>query len=335
MRIAVDAMGGDFAPRETVDGVVQAAASLPSVTQVFLVGEQAAIERELARFPSVSPKIAIRHASEVVAMDESPAQAIRRKRDSSIGRAIEMVKQGEADAVVSAGNTGGIVVAATLKLRTLPGVERPALATVFPTRGRPCILLDAGANVECRPTMLAQFAVMGSVYSRIIMGQTRPVVGLLSIGGEEGKGTEVTKEAFRLIEKSHLSFRGNVEGHDLFEGETDVIVCDGFVGNVVLKTAESLARMIVFWMRSEFKKSLIRRCGALMLYAGFKTLKARLDPEIHGGAPLLGVNGICIKAHGSSKARAVYFAIRVASESVHHRLNQAIVEEVARLGGIA
>jgi glycerol-3-phosphate acyltransferase PlsX len=335
MRIAVDAMGGDFAPREIVDGAVRAAASLPSVGQIFLVGDQAAIERELRRSPAVSPKISIRHASEVVAMDESPAQAVRRKRDSSIGRAVDMVKQGEADAVVSAGNTGGIVVAATLKLRTLPGVERPALATVFPTRGRPCILLDAGANVECKPSMLAQFAVMGTVYSRIILGQARPVVGLLSIGGEEGKGTEVTKEAFRLIEKSHLNFRGNVEGHDLFEGETDVTVCDGFVGNAVLKTAESLAKMMIFWMRTEFKRSMLRRCGALLLAGGFKTLKSRLDPDAYGGAPLLGVNGVCIKTHGSSKANAVYHAIRAASESVHHHLNQAIVEEVARLGASA
>lgn len=334
MRIAVDAMGGDHAPCEIVKGAVQAALGFDQVSKVVLVGDSKAIERELSVCPSTS-KIEVFHASEVVNMDESPALAIRRKKDSSIGRAVDLVKKGEVDAVVSAGNTGAVVVAATLKLRTLEGVVRPAIAAVMPTQGRPFVLVDAGANIDCDPTLLLQFATMGSVYSQIILGQEKPVVGLLSIGGEDSKGNETTKEAFTsLSSSSTLNFRGNVEGHDLFKGETDVVVCDGFVGNIVLKTAESTAVAVGHWMKQEFTKNPIRLAGTLLLKGALKAMKMRMDPESYGGAPLLGANGVCIIAHGASSCHAIYHAIRVATESVHNHLNGAIVSRISGGSGV-
>ncbi|MBN1269775.1 MAG: phosphate acyltransferase PlsX [Kiritimatiellae bacterium] len=334
MRIAIDAMGGDFAPQEIVAGVVDAVRSLSGVGKVFLVGRQDAVEAELAKHSGFSrEKIEVRYASEVVGMDESPAAAIRRKKDSSIGRAVDLVKAGEADAVFSAGNTGAVVAATTLKLRTLEGVERPAIATVFPTPVKPFVLLDAGANTDCTPEMLYQFAVMGCVYSREILGRARPTVGLLNIGGEEAKGNEATKEAFKLLEASKLDFRGNVESRDLFEGKVDVVASDGFVGNVVLKTSESVAHAIGHWLREEFTRNPIRMLGAVLLSRGLKSIKDRSDPAMYGGAPLLGVNGICIIGHGSSSARAVRNAIRVACESVKHSINHLIVDEVRLSSG--
>jgi len=322
-------MGGDYAPGEVIAGAVRAAAGFPHLSKIFLVGDTKAIEAELARHTRASDKIEIRHASEVIDMGETPALAVRRKKDSSIGRAVDLVKSGEADAVVSAGNTGAVVVASTLKLRTLEGVERPAIAVVLPTPARPAVLIDAGANIDCSAKLLTQFACMGTVYSRTILGQAEPVVGLLSIGGEEAKGTEITKEAFRILSESPLRFRGNVEGHDLFEGETDVVACDGFVGNVVLKTIESTARGIGRWMKQEFAGNPVRMAGALLLSGALRVIKSRTDPEMYGGALLLGVNGVCIITHGASSARAFYHAIRVAGESVDHQLNRSIVEEVA------
>ena len=330
MRIAVDAMGGDYAPAEVVKGAVDAAAKL-AVSKIFLVGDRDSIEAELGKCRSVPDTIDIHHASEVVGMDETPAHAVRRKKDSSIGRAVDMVKKGEADAIVSAGNTGAAVVAATLKLRTLEGIERPAIATIMPTRGRPFVLIDAGANIDCSAKLLGQFAVMGSVYSRVIMGQQDPVVGLMSIGGEATKGNETTKEAFKLLSESALTFRGNVEGHDLFEGETDVVVCDGFVGNIVLKTSESVSRAIKHWMKQELCRNPVRLLGAGLLAGAFKVVKRRLDPEMYGGAPLLGVKGVCIITHGASSSRAIFHAIRVASESVNQRLNHLLTSEIRGL----
>ena len=332
MRIAVDAMGGDYAPREVVSGAVKAARELPNITDLFLVGDESAIKAELARCGTVPDSIKIRHASQVVEMGEAPALAVRRKRDSSIGRAVDMVKAGEADAVMSAGNTGAVVAAATLKLRTLEGVDRPAIAAVMPTRGaHPLVLVDAGANIDCEPRMLGQFAAMGSVYSRVILGRENPVVGLLSIGGEDIKGNEITKETFSLLQGSPLNFRGNVEGHGLFEGKTDVAVTDGFVGNIVLKTSESTGLALGHWLKEEFKKNWIRLMGCMLLRGALLALKSRMDPESYGGAPLLGVNGVCIITHGSSSHRAIYHAIRVAGESVHHHLNQEIAAQIAAL----
>jgi glycerol-3-phosphate acyltransferase PlsX len=333
MRIAVDAMGGDFAPREIVAGAVEAGHSLKGVSRILLVGREEAIRSELGG--SVPAFIEIVPASEVVGMDEAPAQAIRRKKDSSISRAADLVRDGRADALVSAGNTGAVMVAATMKLRTLDAVERPAIATVMPTCNRPFILIDAGANTDCTPSLLRDFAVMGSVYARIHCGVESPVVGLLSIGGEELKGNEITKETFKLLGESPLNFRGNVEGHDLFEGETDVVVCDGFVGNVVLKTAESAAMAIGHWMKTEFKRNPLRMMGAMLLRGALRSMKTRMDPELHGGAPLLGVNGVCIITHGASSRRAIYHAVRVACEAVSKGLNERISRELNAMQGAA
>jgi glycerol-3-phosphate acyltransferase PlsX len=332
MRVAVDAMGGDFAPREVVRGTLEAARLVPSVSKILLVGDEQRIRQELGS-EALPDKITIVHASEAIGMDESPALAVRRKRDSSINRAIDLVKHGEADAMVSAGNTGAVVVSATLKLRTLDGVARPAIATVMPTQGRPLVLLDAGANTDCEPVLLLQFGIMGSVYAELMLGQAKPVVGLVSIGGEDIKGNEITKGAFKLLEESPLHFRGNVEGHDLFKGETDVAVCDGFVGNIILKTSESVAHAITHWLKREFKRTPLRMLGALLLSGALKSMKQRMDPELYGGAPLLGVNGTCIISHGASSALAIRHAIRVASESVHHHLNETIVERIATIEG--
>ncbi|MEI6787354.1 MAG: phosphate acyltransferase PlsX [bacterium] len=331
MRIAVDAMGGDHAPREIVAGAVEAARGLKDLTTLILVGPEEIIRQELKQYGTIPAKLVIRHASEVIGMEESPALAIRKKKDNSISRMMDVITAGEADAAVSAGNTGAMVVAATLKLRTLEGIQRPAIATVMPTSGRPIIVIDAGANTDCTPEMLVEFGVMGSVYSREILGQAKPVIGLMSIGGEDSKGNETTKEAFRLLSAAPLNFRGNVEGHDLFRGETDVVVCDGFVGNVVLKTSESVAHTIGSWLKKEFKANPIRILGALLLRGALKTIKKRMDPEMFGGAPLLGVKGVCIITHGSSSRTAIFHAVRVACESVGHHVNDHIIEEVSKL----
>jgi len=334
MRIAVDAMGGDHAPQEIVRGALDAAKQLNTVSSIILVGDENRIRAEL---PGGAPpaQIEIRHASEIIGMDETPAQAVRRKKDSSIGRAVDMVKRGEADAVVSAGNTGAVVVAAQLKLRTLDGVERSAIATVMPTERRPVVLIDAGATTDCNARLLLQFAIMGSVYSHVILEEPDPVVGLLSIGGEESKGNEITKEAFKMLSSASVNFRGNVEGHDLFRGETDVVVCDGFVGNVILKTSESVAQVFGQWLKRELSQNFIRKMGAGLLSGAWSSIKLKIDPERYGGAPLLGVNGLVIITHGASSGLAIRNAIRVASESFHHNMNQLIIRRIKELNGVA
>ncbi len=325
MRVAVDAMGGDFAPREIVRGCVDAAARLRDVAEIVMVGDEQAIRAELAACKGkLSDRLSIMHASEAVGMDEAPAAAVRKKRDSSINRSVELVKLGKADVVVSAGNSGAVVAAALVYLGRIKGVLRPAIAMVLPTRNRPLLLLDAGANTDCDERMLTQFAVMGSVYSQAVLHQPKPVVGLLSIGTEECKGNEVTLRAFASIQQAGLNFRGNVEGHDLFIGETDVVVCDGFVGNVVLKTTESVAHAIGYWMKTEFLRHPLRKLGALLLKGALKTMKTRMDPELYGGAPLLGVNGTVIITHGSSSQRAIYHAIRVAAALVNNGVSTRI-----------
>ena len=331
MRIAVDAMGGDFAPREIVAGAVTAARTLTNIKTLFLVGDQTAIEAELAKHGPTPASIVIRHASEVVGMDESPAAAVRRKKDSSIARAVELVKNGEADAVFSAGSTGAAVASSQLRLRTLDGITRPGIAAVFPSPTKPFVLIDAGATTDCTPQILLQFAVMGSVYSRQIMGIANPRVGLMSIGEEDAKGNEMTKETFHLLEKSHLNFAGNIEGHDLFEGEIDVVVCDGFVGNAILKTSESVGHAISTWMKQEFTANPVRLLGAILLRGALKAFKKKINPEAYGGAPLLGVNGICFIGHGSSSAYAAFNGIRASSEALRHDINHLIIEEIKRL----
>ncbi len=331
MRIAVDAMGGDYAPENIVAGAVEAAGAISSIQKLYLVGDRVRVQAELdkASASSVAGKIELVEADEVVAMDEAPASAIRKKKRSSISLSIDLVKNGDADAVFSAGNTGAAVAATTLKLRTLDGVQRPAIATVMPTMKGPFILIDAGANPDCTSNMLVEFGVMGSIYAREILGIDPPKVGLLSIGGEESKGNVFTKETLQKLRASPLNFIGNVEGHDLFEGNTDVVVCDGFVGNVVLKTSESAAHAMSSWLKKEFTKNPWRTLGALMLKGAIGSIKQKTDPAKYGGAPLLGVNGVCIIGHGSSSPTAVFNGIRVAAESVHHQINHLIIEMLA------
>ena len=333
MRIAVDAMGGDFAPREIVKGAVEASRKLSGDLDIVLVGDESAIRAELAaNHAEPSGRLRIVHTTQVIAMGEPPAQAVRLKRDSSIYRGMELVKNGEADAFLSAGSTGAMVAAAIFVLRRIPGVKRPAIGTVLPTIGRPVLLIDAGANTDCDEVELEQFALMGSLYSQAILGQSSPSVGLLSIGEEDLKGNGVTKKTFeRLRCNSAIAFRGNVEGHDVFEGDTDVIVCDGFVGNVLLKTVESAARTIAHWMKLEFKANPLRLFGAICLSGALRSMKKRLDPDIYGGAPLLGVNGTVIITHGSSSHKAIFHAIRVSAEAARTRVYARISDQLASL----
>ena len=329
MRISIDAMGGDFAPREIVAGTLQAAEKISGIEKLYLVGDESAIKAELSKHKSPIPAcIEIVHASEVVGMGESPAVAIRRKKDSSIARAVELVKDGKADAIFSAGNTGAAVAAATLKLRTLEGVDRPAIAAVMPTSKKPFVLLDAGANPDSTPEMLLQYAVMGSIYSREILGVSNPSIGLLSIGEEEGKGNESTKKTFSLLSKSHLNFIGNVESRDLFDAKVNVAVCDGFVGNVVLKTSEAVAKMLSSWLKQMFRKNVVRVLGYFLARGVFKEMRAHADPASYGGAPLLGANGVVIIGHGSSNAFATFNAIRVAATAIDHDVNHLIEAEL-------
>lgn len=324
-------MGGDFAPGALIEGSVRAARELKTLSKLILVGDETRLKAELARHGATPPLISIHHCSEVIEMGESPATAVRRKKDSSINRAIDLVKEGQADAIFSAGSTGAQVASSQLKLRTLDGIQRPAIATVFPSPTKPFVLLDAGANTDCTPEMLLQFAVMGAVYSREILKVPNPRVGLMSIGEEDAKGNATTKETFALLSRSGLNFAGNIEGHDLFEGEVDVVVCDGFVGNVVLKTSESVAHAVSVWLKQEFKANLIRIFGAICLIGALKNLKRKLDPSQYGGAPLLGVRGVSIIGHGSSNATAVFNGIRTSAEAVKQDINHLIVDEVKKV----
>ena len=328
MRIAVDAMGGDFAPAEIVKGSVEAGRRFSHIPRIFLVGDETAIRKELDALGDVPSSIEIVHASEVVDMGEAPAAAIRKKKDSSISRSVDLVKEGKADAVFSAGSTGAAVAASTLKLRTLQGVGRPAIAVVIPTPTTPCVLVDAGANTDCPPEWLCQFAVMGAAFARAILKRENPSVGLLNIGEEDAKGNETTKETFRRLEKSTLNFKGNIESRDIFDGKVDVALCDGFVGNVVLKTSEAVARTMGRWIKTELTRNAFIKVGAAIVKSGMDRIKEKADPETYGGAPLLGVNGVCIIGHGSSSSVAVCNAIRVSAEWVQQNINHDIEETV-------
>ena len=330
MKIALDAMGGDFGPPNIVGGAVLALREYPRITKLYLVGDTPQVEAELKKHRCNDGRIEIIHASEVVEMSDNAMHAFRRKKDSSINRAVDLVKHGDAEAVVSAGHTGAAVVATTIKLRTLPGVERPGIASLIPTETNVFILIDAGANVDPRPIHLLQYAIMASVYSKHVLGYADPQIGLLSIGDEDVKGSDFTKEVFKMLRESKLNFRGNIEGHDLFENPAEIVVCDGFLGNVVLKTCEAIAHAIFSWLKHELKRSPVRMAGAMMAKGAFKTIRKKIDPEEYGGSPLLGVNGICIIAHGNSTPLAIKNALRVAAESIEHKVNPHIVEEVRR-----
>lgn len=331
MRIALDAMGGDHAPVANINGAKLAIESLPEIQRLFLVGDAATLKAHLDDHLTDSGKIEIVHASEVVSMHESPAKAIRRKKNSSISIATDLVKDGTCEAVVSAGNTGAAVAAATIKLRNLPGVERAGIASPIPNEHGQCNIVDAGANPEAKATHLLQYAIMGSVYSRHVLGKKSPKVGLMSVGTEDEKGTDFTREVFAMLKESSLNFIGNIEGHDLFESEIDVVVCDGFTGNVILKSCEATASAMNKWVKQEMLKTPLRKLGAILVKPAFKAAMARCSYEEYGGSPLLGTNGICIIAHGGSSALAIKNALRVAAESVSHRVNPHIEEEIAKI----
>lgn len=327
IRIAVDAMGGDLAPSAVVDGAVAAARHL--AVQIALVGRTSAIEEALASHPDWTRLgLEIVDAPDLVSMTDPPLATLRRKPHASIRVAAALVSEKRASALFSAGHTGATVMAAYGAFGMIPGVDRPALATTIPTRGRPAVLLDAGANVECRPQHLLQFAVMGSVYARVALGAERPRVGLLSIGEEETKGNELTREAHRLLKAAPVNFIGNVEGREIYSGKADVIVCDGFTGNVVLKTSEGLVETVEALLGEELQGTFSSQMGYLLSRRAFRRFRRRVDYSEYGGVPLLGVAGLTIVGHGRSSAKAVRNAIavafRFASSDFIHRVEQEI-----------
>ena len=323
-------MGGDFGPPNLVAGAIMALREYPHISKLFLVGDTPQIEAELNKEQYNDGRIDIVHATQVVDMSDRAWTSVRRKKDSSVSRAVDLVKRGDADAVVTAGHTGAAVAASMIKLRTLEGIDRPGIAAVLPTQFNEFILIDAGANIDARPKHLLQYAIMGSVYSRHVLGYSKPSVGLISLGEEDVKGTEMTKEAFKMLKKSSVNFRGNVEGRHLFEDPVEVVVCDGFVGNVILKTSESIAVAIFKWLKEELTRSKIHMVGAYLARKAFRVIKRKTNYEEYGGMPLLGVDGICIIAHGASTPLAVKNALRVAAESIEQQVNPHIVEEIRR-----
>jgi glycerol-3-phosphate acyltransferase PlsX len=322
MKIAVDAMGGDFGPAVVVEGAVAAAREFGLAS--VLVGDRPAVERELGRLKAETLPIAVHHASQVVGMAEAPSQALRRKRDSSLRVAAELVKSGECAAIVSAGNTGAAMAIGMHVLGVLPGVDRPAIAATLPSLSGYTVLLDAGANMDPKPRHLLQWAVMGHVYSRDIVGKDNPRVGLLSVGEEEGKGNELVRDAYELLRGSSLNFVGNVEGREIYNGRCDVVVTDGFTGNVCLKISESLAEMLTSMIREELTRDVLSKAGAALSQRAFARMKRRVDYTEMGGAPLLGINGASIICHGASPVKAIKNALRVAAEWVRDRLNEHI-----------
>lgn len=340
-------MGGDYAPKQIVVGAVEAACNLTDV-KILLVGQMAAIQKviehfskdrkQLAQKAIESGRLEIIHAPDQVEMEDIPVEAVRKKKDCSINVAMRLVKDGRADAFVSAGNSGAVATSAILNLGRIPGVKRPAIAMVLPTNtpSRPLLLLDAGANMDCHPEWLVQFAIMGNVYSRLVLRRDNPAIGLVSIGTEDCKGNQLTHETYPEIKKiKGMNFVGNIEGHDICGGQIDVAVCDGFVGNVVLKTVESVAHAISGWLKAELKKTLFRKLCALMLKPAFNALKKQMDPEVYGGAPLLGVPDTVIITHGNSTHKAIFYAVKsgvaAATNDVSGAIAKAITEHAENL----
>jgi glycerol-3-phosphate acyltransferase PlsX len=309
-----------------VAGAIRAARELP--IDIILVGPRDTIEQQLSSYPKRPPNLSIVHAPEVIGMDEPPVASIRKKRESSINIGVGLLKEKQIDAFISAGNTGAVVSATTLLVGLLPGIERPGIAILLPGMKGDTLLIDVGANINPKPLHLVQYALMGEAYLRCVLGRGRPTVGLLNVGEEETKGTDFTKETYAMLEASGVNFVGNVEGRDIFSGKVDIIVCDGFAGNVALKTAESLARTINVLLKRLLTMSPITRLGAWLARDAFIRLRKEVDYAEYGGAPLLGVDGISIIAHGASSAKAVKNAIRVAYESVRHELNRNMVDAI-------
>ncbi len=336
MKIVVDGMGGDHAPKVVVEGVKLALAQYPCISRLILTGDETRLKQEIQAAGLRDRRLEIAHAPAVVEMHESATVAVRQKKDSSITVGADLVKKGEAEALVSAGHTGAAVAATSVKWRMLNGVDRPGIASPLPAEHGTAHILDAGANVVAKPFHLVQYAVMGTVYAREIGGVPHPKVGLMSVGEEDEKGTDFTREVFAMLRQTPgIEFVGNIEGHDLFEGGIDIVLCDGFTGNIVLKSCEATAKIMFKWLKHEIKASPLRLLGALMSKAAFKAVKARGSYESYGGSPLLGVRGICIIGHGSSSAIAVKNAVRVATESIRRQVNPHIEEALALAGTLA
>ncbi len=329
MRIAVDAMGGDYAPKEIVAGALLAQERLG--VEIILVGQKSAIRPELERY-DLPHSIEVIDAPDQVRMDEEPVSAVRRKRNSSIVVTMDLVKQGKADAAVAAGNTGAAMAAALLNIGRLPGIERPAIGALMPTLalGKRVLLLDAGANIDCKARFLEQFALMGGIYSHYVLGVSQPKVGLLNIGEEPGKGNELTLEAFDLISKNpNIAFAGNCEGRDVMTGQFDVVVCDGFIGNVLLKFAEGVGLVALQILKEELPRGLTGMIGTAVMQDNLRQVKRRMDYAAYGGGLLLGINGICIIAHGSSKAEGILSAIRLAKEAIDNHVLERIQQQIS------
>ncbi len=325
MRIVLDAMGSDAGATPLVEGAILAVKRYDC--RVLLTGKEHSIARLLRHFHYTGDRIEIVPCTQVVRMGDSPTASLL-KKDSSIAVATRLVKEGRGDAVVSAGNTGSSLAHAFKTWGRLRGVKRPGIANLMPTSKQPCLVLDLGANVDCKPQHLLDFAIMGSVYYREILGCPSPRVGVLSNGEEPTKGNTLSLATFELLKKSPLNFVGNVEGGEIFEGKADVVVCDGFVGNILLKASEGAARLIMSGVKGVMKRNVLTLASALMLSPGMRALKKKIDASEYGGAPLLGLNGICIISHGSSNAHAVMNAIRVATEAVRHNINERIMSEI-------
>lgn len=335
MKIALDAMGGDKAPLVNIEGAREALLLHPQIEKIFLVGDETLLKTECAKHNLTDPRVELVHASQVVEMHESGAKTLRSKKDSSIAVATGLVKSGDADAVVSAGNTGAAVATATLKLRTLKGVERAGISSPMPNEHGIISLLDAGANPEAKPEHLVIYAIMGAIYAKHVYGVENPIVGLMSNGEEDEKGTEFSKQTFELLKKLDnppFEFKGNVEGHDIFETKLHVMLTDGFTGNIILKSCEATAKAMSKWMKLEFKRSPIRTLGAAMAKGAFSALKKRSSYEYYGGSPLLGINGVVIISHGGSSSLAMQNAIRGAVEAVEQEVNPHIEAALQKLG---
>jgi len=327
MRFVVDAMGGDNVPDVPVRGSVLAVNEYGY--NVVLVGHEGEIKKILDGLSYPAGKIEIVDAPEAIGMEEPAALSVRKKRNSSIVKAMQLVKKGDADAFISAGNTGAVVCAATLSLRLLPGVDRPGIAVIFPTLDKPCMVIDVGANIDPKPFHLLQYGIMGDAYSKHILGKKEPTVGILNIGEESTKGTDFIKEAYTMLSESKLNFVGNVEPREVYKGKADIVVCDGFVGNVFLKVTEGFAFAAMELLKRELKRSnIITKLGALITLPAFKAIKKKIDATEYGGAPLMGVDGRVIIAHGSSNDKAIKNAIRVAGEYINHHVNSHIIEEL-------
>jgi glycerol-3-phosphate acyltransferase PlsX len=331
MKIALDTMGGDFAPSHPITGAIMALTAYDDL-ELILTGPEDIIQKELNRLHYHEfHRLEILPTTQIIGMDESPIQAIRKKRDSSLTRAIDLVDTGRADAAVSAGNTGALFSAAHLKLRTLPGIDRPGLACILPGRDKRFVLMDAGANLEARPEHLIAYALMGSLYAREILGVRNPRVALFSIGTEDMKGNELILETHRLLKNSTLNFIGNLDGHEIFSDRCDVLIADAFVGNALLKTAESTFRAVGYWLKQSIQKKLLYKLGAFLAKGAFQDLKLRADPDVFGGAILLGINGLVLKAHGSASPLAIKNTIRLAMDFVNDHFNEHIIQKIPDL----